>query len=236
MKLPPQITWLQYALANAAIVILIPFLAIQGMPPIDWAWSWAAPLVKKQPIEEVIPPPEEEIPPVPTPVADWLATKISPVANLTGISPAPWKMFAPEPDPKNHRLRARIEYRDGTVIQWRSPEWPELSCWQRFWSSRELEYIDRIAYFGTPQRRNAFADYLAVQNRKNPQPEGAPKRVTFVKEEAIIPNPHIAGWVPMAQPLARAREDVLSPKRVYPVPLELLKKERAAPAGQASHD
>src|SRR6185436_1579613 len=105
MKLPLQITWLQYALANAAIVILIPFLALQGMPPIDWAWTWS-PQPPGVPQEEA------------TPVANWLAEKISPVANLTGVSPAPWKMFAPEPDSTNHRLRAKIEYQDGTVVQW----------------------------------------------------------------------------------------------------------------------
>ena len=218
MKLSPQITWLQYALANAAIVILIPFLALQGMPPIDWAWSWAAP-----PVDAAAEDPE--------PVANWLATTVSPIANLTGIATSEWKMFAPEPDATNHRLRATIEYRDGTIVQWRSPEWPELSCWQRFWTSRELEYIDKISYNSPSDRRFAFADYLAAQHRKNPQPEGAPQRVTFVKEEALITSPNIEGWIPMSQPIPRSDEEVLDPKRVYPIPLELLQKQRATSAG-----
>ena len=219
MKIPPQITWLQYALANAAIVILVPFLALQGMPPIDWAWSWAA-----RPVDAT----EEN------PVANWLATNVSPVADVTGVSTAEWKLFAPEPDASNHRLRATIEYRDGTIIQWRSPEWPQLSCWQRFWTSRELEYIDKLAYFGTSERRFAFADYLAAQNRKDPQPEGVPQRVTFVVEEATIVDPAIDGWIPMSQPIPRSEEEVISPKRVYPMPLELLKKQSASSAGKAS--
>lgn len=217
MKLPPQITWLQYALANTAIVILVPFLALQGMPPIDWAWSWAAPPAMGS----------EQ-----TPVANWLATMVSPIANVTGVATAEWKMFAPEPDATNHRLRATIEYRDGTIVPWRSPEWPQLSCWQRFWTSRELEYIDKISYNSPSERRFAFADYLAVQNRKNTLPEGAPQRVTFVKEEALIANPNIDGWLPMSQPIPRSDEEVFTPKRVYPVPLELLKKQRTTTAGK----
>lgn len=221
MKLPPYIAWLQYALANAAIVVLVPFLALQGMPPIDWAWSWASRAVDEA---------EED----PEPVANWLAMEVSPVADVTGISTAPWKMFAPEPDATNHRLRATIEYRDGAIVSWRSPEWPELSCWQRFCTSRELEYIDKISYNAPADRWFAFADYLAAQNRKNLQPEGAPKRVTFVVEEALIANPHINGWQPMSRPIPRDNERVITPKRVYSTPLQLQKKQPAASAGAAS--
>ena len=248
MKLPPQITWLQYALANAAIVILIPFLALQGMPPIDWAWSWAirpAQVTDSEPSEEEgastqdrrsadesTPPEEEEPLPVPTPVANWLAEKLSPIADGTGVSTAAWKMFAPEPDATNHRLRATIEYRDGTIVPWRSPDWPQLSCWQRFWTSRELEYIDKISYNAPSDHWFAYADFLATQNRKDPRPDGAPKRVTFVVEEAVIENPNLGGWQPMSQFIPRSNERVVSPKRVYPVPPELLKKQRATPVEQ----
>ena len=38
----------------------------------------------------------------------------------------------------------------------------------------------------------------------------------------------------MAQPIPRTRQDVVTPKRVYPVPLELLKQERAPSAGPKS--
>lgn len=227
MKLPPQITWLQYAFANVAIVFLVPFLAIQGMPPVDSLWNWA---IRPAPTEE------EELGPTKseTPVADWLVEKTVPLANLTGVATSSWSMFAPAPDATNHRLRAKIEYRDGTTVEWRSPDWPRLSCWRRFWTSRELEYIDKLSY-GSPQVRwFAFADYLATQNRRNSEPEGAPQRVTFIMEEALIEDPtdpEGPGWIPMSEPIPRDREDVITPKRVYPVPLELLKKERAASAG-----
>jgi hypothetical protein len=171
---------------------------------------------------------------VETPVANWLASKTVPIANVTGVSTATWSMFAPVPDATNHRLRAKVEYQDGTTIEWSSPDWPELSCWQRFWTSRELEYIDKLAYGSPPDRWFAFADYLAAQNRRNPQPEGAPQRVTFVMEEAFIENPAITGWLPMSEPIPRTRDDVITPKRIYPVPLDLLKKESAAPAGQTA--
>jgi hypothetical protein len=53
-------------------------------------------------------------------------------------------------------------------------------------------------------------------------------------EEATIENPAVTGWLPMSQPIPRTREDIITPKRVYPVPQELLHKESAAPAGQAA--
>lgn len=229
MKLPPQITWLQYAFANVAIVFLVPFLAIQGMPPIDSLWNWA---IRPAPAAEV------EFEPVSseTPVADWLVGKTVPLANLTGVANSPWSMFSPAPDATNHRLRAKIEYRDGATVEWRSPDWPQLSCWRRFWTSRELEYIDKLSYGSSQDRWFAFADYLAAQNRRNPEPAGAPQRVTFIMEEAFIEDPtdpEGPGWLPMSQPIPRNREEVITPKRVYPVPLELLKKERAASARPA---
>lgn len=223
MKNPSTIFRLQYALANAAIVILIPFLALQGMPPVDWLWSWA---VNKQE--------EESEQPEPRPVASALAGAITPAANLTGVSVSSFNMFAPVPDRSNHRLRAKIEYRDGTNISWRSPEWPELSCWTRFWGSRELEYIDKLSYYGTPERRDALADYLAAKHRKDSSAAGAPWRVTFVLEEALIPNPNAEGWVPMSQPIPRGSEEILTPKRIYPIPLELLKRQPAAAGGAQS--
>jgi hypothetical protein len=219
MQTATLITRLQYGIANTAIVILIPFLALQGMPPVDWLWTWAMTA--------------EEVPDQP-PVAGTLAATISPVANLTGVSVSPFNMFAPVPDRSNHRLRAKIEYRDGTIVHWRSPEWPELSCWQRFWSSRELEYIDKLSYYGTPQRRDAFADYLAARHRKQSDPAGAPRRVTFIIEEAIITDLNIDGWIPMSQPIPRSDEQVLAPKRIYPIPLELPKRQPAATTGAKS--
>lgn len=233
MKLPPEIVWLQYSAANVAIVILVPLLVLQGMPPVDWLWTWASRPAPVAPNEEEVPVLEDD----PTPLAGRLAEWTAPVTDLLGITAPPWSMFAPEPDATNHRLRAKIEYRDGTTIEWRSPDWPQLSCWQRFWTSRELEYIDKVAYNSPSDRWFAFADFLAARHRQNGQPDGAPKRVTFVMEEAIIENPTDPegdGWVPMAQPIPRIREDVITPKRVYPVPLELLKQERAVSAGPKS--
>lgn len=229
MKLRSATTWIQYALANTAIAFLIPFLALQGMPPIDWAWNWAGQRQAETAAEG-----EEEIaeasalPPEETPVADFLAVATAPLANLSGVATARWSMFAPEPDVTNHRLRAKLEYRDGTVFQWRSPDWPQLSCAKRFWASRELEYMDKLAYNSPPERWFAFADYLAARHRTNPAPEGAPLRVTFVREDAVILNPLVAGWRPMSQPIPRSEETVITPKRVYSLPPELVPQKPAA--------
>ena len=229
MKLPLQILAAVIVSANMVIVFLVSFLAIQGMPPVDSLWNWAIRPARAE--EEELGPAKSE-----TPVTDWLVGKTVPLANLTGVATAPWSMFAPAPDATNHRFRTKIEYRDGTTVEWRSPIGPSFPAGSVFGPVANWNTSTRLSY-GSPQVRwYAFADYLAAKNRQNPRPEGAPRRVTFIMEEAFIENPtdpEGPGWLPMSQPIPRDREDVITPKRVYPVPLELLKKERAASAGPA---
>ena len=222
MKLPPAITWLQYAFANVVIVVLLPLLALQGAPPIDWAWSWA----QKSPPEE------------PDPVANTMETWTGPLLDVTGIWTGPWWMFAPTPDNTNHRIRAEIEYFDGTRVLWRSPDWPELSCWRRFQLSRDLELMDQLggALDKSPDKMalwSALADYLSRRHRTNLDPDGAPKSVRFIVEQATIGNPYEEGWQPMSQLYPRDDERVVMTRK-YPLPPELRGKpatstQRGAP-------
>lgn len=217
MKLQPTITWLQYAFANAVILVLLPLLALQGMPPIDWAWSWA----QKSPPKE------------PDPVANAVETWTGPLLDITGTWTGPWWMFAPQPDDTNHRIRAEIEYYDGTRILWHSPDWPALSCWERFRLSRDLEMIDQLGGIRDNSSEklalwSAFADYLSRGRRTNLEPSGAPKRVRFIVEEAVIGGPHDEGWQPMSQLYPRDDERVAFIRK-YPLPPEL---RRGAPSMQ----
>ena len=224
MNLRATITWLQYCLANVVIIVLVPLLALQGMPPIDWTWSWL-PRGKVGAKADSTQEAEDAEPQAATPVADQLAAWTGPVLDVTGTWTGRWNMFAPDPDSSNHRIRAEIEYYDGRSVVWNSPDWPRLSCWQRFWTSRELEYVDVLGgtHENSPEKAalwSAFADYLSRKHRTSPSPEGNPKKVRFVVEEAFIASPNLEGWIPMSQPILRD-DDSVPLIRKYPVPREL---------------
>ncbi|MBC7854404.1 MAG: hypothetical protein IAF94_13305 [Pirellulaceae bacterium] len=232
MKIRPIITWLQYAFANAVIVVLLPLLALQGMPPIDWAWSW---------LRRTAPEAAEDVdledfePPEPNPVANAIDSWTGPLLDITGTWTGPWWMFAPYPDNTNHRIRAEIAYYDGKRVEWRSPDWPELSCWQRFWLSRDLEMMDQLggARDNSADKMalwSAYADYLSRQERTNLEPGGAPQSVRFIVEVAIIDNPHARGWQTMSQLYPRGNERVALIRK-YPLPLELRGKQAASSGG-----
>ena len=227
MKLRPTIIWLQYAFANAVILVLLPLLVLQGMPPIDWAWSWLRRPPKEAEAGEFEELAEQD------PVAGTIAVWTWPVLDITGTWTGPWWMFAPTPDSTNHRIRAEIEYRDGSKVLWRSPEWPELSCWRRFWLSRELEYVDALASVPdrSPERLtmwSVYADFLARQQRTNPGPGGEPQSVRFIVEQALIRSPLEEGWQPMSQLYPRDEERVVMTRR-YPL-LPQLQSKKGAPA------
>jgi hypothetical protein len=226
MNAHKTLTWLQYAFANVVIIVLVPCLVVDGLPPVmDWVWYGVKSAMKpKTPqraaAEEMAAEAEE------TEEEDrslgptyYVRSWTDPLMNFLATWTDEWIMFAPSPDTSNHRVRAEIEYVDGTRVDWHSPDWPQLSCWRRFWSSRELEYMDVIAYDGsvTADHWSAFADYLARRHRQNPAAEGAPRKVKFIVEEARIEDPREFGWVPMSQFLPRDIEGVRSIRK-YSLP------------------
>ena len=233
MKPPLTITWLQYAFANAVVVVLLPLLTLQGMPPIDWAWSW----FKRPKAEAEAEAEEEEFEEDQNPVAGHFYVWTSPLLDATGTWTGPWFMFAPEPDRTNHRIRAEIEYQGGRKVLWRSPEWPELSCWRRFCLSRELEYVDALGGIAdrSPEKLalwSVFADHLAREQQTNPEPAGAPQSVRFIVEEATIANPQVEGWQPMSQLYPRDEERVVM-TRNFPLPPKMPSNKTLPASGGA---
>jgi hypothetical protein len=63
-----------------------------------------------------------------------------PLVQRVGLSQY-WNVFAP-PDGLNMRVRAEISYRDGRTAVWQSPDWPQLSVWERNAGHRHEEWLD----------------------------------------------------------------------------------------------
>lgn len=86
---------------------------------------------------------------------------IDPVLDKTGLWQGPWNLFAPEPDKINVRVGATIQYADGQVAEWRSPEWQTMGPVRRFMDFREMEWVDGIRLDDNRGAWDAYAQYLA---------------------------------------------------------------------------
>ena len=77
-------------------------------------------------------------------VHGWLKERIDPIVDATGIWQETWKLFAPDTDKVNIRVRSDILYDNGLVVTWESPDWSTLSVPQRFLHFREMAFLDKV--------------------------------------------------------------------------------------------
>ena len=164
---------------------------------------------------------------------ELLREKVSPLLNAIGLKQGPWNMFGPNPDSVNERLSAEVQYADGTIAHWTSPDWRSEASLGRFSQSRRLEFLDNLTRF-TP-RPVTVDDYLdlaergddtylitgplvwdglaeyATRNHSGERPPAPLRQVRLFQEVAEIPEPRQAGWPPMStQPVfgeRRARHE-----------------------------
>ena len=112
-----------------------------------------------------------------------------------------WGVFAPGPDTLNMRLRAEITYRDGKTATWHSPDWPQLSNWQRFVGHRHEEWYDQ----GWGQQYSAawpgWARHLARQMRPDDPAADRGAEVKIIVEQCTTPSAEIKPWKSRTVPL-----------------------------------
>ncbi|MFT5468653.1 MAG: hypothetical protein ACI8UO_003764 [Verrucomicrobiales bacterium] len=90
-----------------------------------------------------------------------LLDAVDPVLDVTGLWQGPWELFAPNVDAENHRIQVEIEFEDGLVETWTSPDWTETTCWEKFHGVREIEFYDRIRNRSNCAAWGEFARYTA---------------------------------------------------------------------------
>ena len=90
-----------------------------------------------------------------------LRALIDPIMDVTGLWQGPWSLFAPQVDKENNWIEIRF-FLSGTAAPRveRSPSWGELSCWQKFLRSREIEFYDRISNEDNSAAWPSYARYL----------------------------------------------------------------------------
>lgn len=116
-----------------------------------------------------------------------LADDIDPVMDMTGLWQGPWNLFAPDVDKVNVRVSAEIVFANGKQTAWRSPDWEQMSVWDRFVAFRHEEYVDSIRLDDNAGAWAPLARHLA--RTVVPRGAGPVLHVSLTRHWAEIPPP-----------------------------------------------
>jgi hypothetical protein len=108
---------------------------------------------------------------------------------LTGLWQGPWRLYAPDVDKDNLRLKADLVFADQATATWSSPDWSQLSALQKFRFARHINYYNAILLADRQPAWDALCAYLA---RTVPHPEGKQVpvvQITLSLRGATIPPP-----------------------------------------------
>jgi len=108
---------------------------------------------------------------------------------VTGLWQGPWRLYAPDVDKDNLRLKADLVFADQATATWSSPDWAQLSALQKFRLVRHMNYFNAILQIDQEAARDALCAYLA---RTVPHPQGTSvpvAQVTLSLRGAKIPPP-----------------------------------------------
>lgn len=112
---------------------------------------------------------------------------VDPLLDVTGLWQGTWQLFAPEADKIDVRVTAEISYADGSTRSWESPDWRNLSSWQKFVSFRSMEYYDAVRRNDNSAAWDSLVDYLT---RTVPAAGGSsikPTKVTLARRWSLVP-------------------------------------------------
>ena len=121
-----------------------------------------------------------------------LRNAVQPITQRVGLSQG-WNVFSP-PDGINTRISAEIKYRDGTTATWTSPDWPQLSTWQRFVGHRRSEWIDNSWGQEDAPAWQGWARFLARQQRPDLADADRGAEVKLIVHEAPVPLAEFKPW------------------------------------------
>lgn len=115
-----------------------------------------------------------------------LLDAIDPIYDVTGLWQGPWELFAPGVDRENHRILVEVDFEDGSTRIWNSPDWSEMSCWQKFRNVRKIEFYDRIR---SESNRAAWSSFARFAAREVKNGESEPVRARLVVLSKNVPPP-----------------------------------------------
>lgn len=123
------------------------------------------------------------------PMHQALKDAIDTPLDVTGLWQGPWRLYAPDVDKVNLRLRAEVVFADQATASWSSPDWAQRSAVQKFLAARHMNYLNSVLLAGKELEWDALCAYLA---RTVPHPQGKAVAVAEVKlllRGARVPPP-----------------------------------------------
>ncbi|MFK7770110.1 MAG: hypothetical protein AB8B55_23070 [Mariniblastus sp.] len=102
---------------------------------------------------------------------------LDPYLDATGLWQGDWRLFAPSPDKINASVTAEVAFEDGKIVLVKTPNWREISAWERFVKFREAEFVDGVRNDNNRAIWPTYADYL---RRTVKHPTDEKQRVTEV--------------------------------------------------------
>lgn len=129
-----------------------------------------------------------------------LRLAIQPLVVKLGINQGPWRLFSPDPDRMNTRLRAEITYRDGERRTWTQPEWSRLSAWQIWVGHRHREWIDYMVSQEAAPSWPPYCRYLARTLRPELPRADQGAEVRLIYRESPVPPADVRPWKRSREP------------------------------------
>ena len=134
-----------------------------------------------------------------------LKQAVQPITQRIGLGQY-WNVFTP-PDGVNTRLRAEITYRDGQTATWHSPNWPEVSLWQRFVGHRHEEFWDTSWGEEDEPVWQSWARHLARTMRPDDPDAARGAEVKIIVAQSYVRLAELKPWTSWRTPPAFLREE-----------------------------
>lgn len=89
-----------------------------------------------------------------------LKPRLSLMLNVLGLNQGTWQLFCPNVRKFNYQLSAEIEWEDGTLQYWASPDYALMPPREKFLKFREMAYFENVHLDFNEAAWPALADYL----------------------------------------------------------------------------
>ena len=111
--------------------------------------------------------------------------------DVTGLWQGPWRLYGPDVDKDNLRVRAEVKFADGATASWTSPDWSRVSALRKFALARHMNYFANVLHAGKEPAWDGLCAYLARTLRHPGGAEVAVAEVTLFLRGALIPPPSV---------------------------------------------
>ncbi len=124
-------------------------------------------------------------------------TALDATLDRTGLWQGVWSLFSPEPDSRNTRLNATVQFSDGSQSYWSSPNWQQMNALQRAFLFRECEYFENIASGSNDALLPYLAQYIVRQSNPLSDDNASPVCIQITRDIFDIPPPQQDKMLPL---------------------------------------